>query len=189
MKKTLETISSEIIVQVKQMLDNNNGSDFFDKKFILMYGETCFFINLTDIVITYRKMNLNRYITEEELKSNIKKIVDNLYSTNNRVKEEKILWKITPDEIFYAKLHIIKANASETFTVLVDTDIGSDQRVINIISDAGQEGISATNLNRITKSFLTKDERQAILTDLIKDEVIVLEFDQKNGRKKKVYKY
>jgi hypothetical protein len=63
-----------------------------------------------------------------------------------------------------------------------------DQEIISMIQDAGETGLSASELNQRTQC-LTKKERNDIIKELLDKEIISLIFDTSRGRKKKIYRY
>jgi hypothetical protein len=69
------------------------------------------------------------------------------------------------------------------------SDISNDQKILNIIEDAGPKGISQSLLTKKTHKFINKKDQKDIIQDLIVNNIITMEFDKSNGRKKTIYKY
>jgi len=103
-------------------------------------------------------------------------IDNNVYLDNNSIYLMKMKFKRI------LKKSIIKAFERPRMRKHIDQDI------ISMIQDAGEKGVSASELNQKTQ-MITKEERNKIIKELFDNEIISLHFDNSRGRKRKIYKY
>lgn len=188
MKKELKDIMQDILLRTKDILDKNINILGFEKNYYLINENNLYNINMEFIAVE-RKMKLNHnFETPETIQNKSFQIIKNLID-NYTKKIEKIYYEHNKDNAFIITIDFLKIKNQDTFFMLNSNTLDNDQKVIHIIQDAGQIGISATELNKKTKAFLSKTERNNILQELIKDEIIYIEYDKSHGRKKKVYRY
>jgi len=105
-----------------------------------------------------------------------------LFIDNNVYLDNNMIYLLTMKFERILKKSIIKAFERPRMRRHVDQDI------ISMIQDAGEKGMSASEINQRTQ-MITKEERNTIIKDLLDNEIISLHFDSPNGRKKKIYKY
>jgi hypothetical protein len=124
----------------------------------------------------YNKKNIEELFINTFIDIKSRSHISVFYEDDNKYFEIKIKGKISEKSLFIAN----KKKSS---------DISNDQKILNIIEDAGPEGISQSLLTKKTHKFINQKDQRNIINDLIANNIITMEFDTSNGRKKTIYKY
>jgi len=178
-----KTIAIEILSQLK---DKMIEKETFNVTFFFKSFEELFNLKITCIV-SDTKLKLRNSFYDNELVLFLNDAILSLNSHKN--KKDDIHYEFISQCKFNINIHVEKILKKRSFVVLECNPIPIDQVLLNHIMDARDSGISATEINQLTKHKITKNQRDNIIKTLMLEQLIFLDFDTSMGRKKKIYKY
>lgn len=175
-----------IVEKIREDIVINKFDDTFYMEYFLKIEIKSYTLKIKAVYLEH-KINLKNTATNQVMADTISDAIKKMHDSRQWKYSKIIYYAFSPGNEYSLQIQIQKIKSGNVFVLDDDSSIGHDQVIINVIDDAGPNGISATDLNKKTKSFVTKAEREEILKDLIQDKIIILSFDVSHGRKKKIY--